>query len=84
MMGCQGRGFFPWPPSECCGAACGYPEGEGEKRSPPQAGYLLAQDAHLLGCQVVHCEGEAPVEAALPSEGVVMDVRRLPVLLKPE
>lgn len=35
----------------------------------------------MLSCQVVHGEDEPPVEVALPSEGVVVDICLLHVLL---
>lgn len=46
-----------------------------------QACYLLAQDAHVLCHQVVQGEDEPPVEVALPSHGVVVDICLLHVLL---
>lgn len=52
-----------------------------EEGKLPCSRYLLAQDAYLLRCQVVQGEDEPPVEAAFPSQGAIVDICLLHVLL---
>lgn len=52
--------------------------------STPALSYLLALDTHTLSCQIVHGKDEPPVEGGLPSQGVVVDICRLSILLEPK
>lgn len=84
-MDCQGRSFLPeatfqgfWGGLLFEGA-----EGGAHPASHHMACYLLTLDTHTLSCQVVHSEDEPPVEVALSSQRVVVDIRLLHVLLEP-
>ena len=80
-MDCQGRGFLPEASFQVFWCSLQVSEGRAGREVHLQTCYLLAQDAHLLSRQVVQGEDEPPVKAALPRQGVVVDICLLHVLL---